>query len=383
MEHSGDLREEAMIWRILEKTDGKIIMHKSADQKFEWRKGHEGKYMFVDNSDVVKVIGGYDIIDTTEMNRWYGAISCLMHSNVLISSLEDSPLMMTGDRYQDPYRQTKFYDVIKSQARHFLARTRAIRICMVQLGINFEDVSLIPLDLDLERFKPRPKPINLFPEAENNKVVLYVGRLEWNKGVIQLVDQFAKVASKMPNVVLLIIGEPVQSADIIAYLNDRIKFHRLENKVKLLGYVNGDISQYYNLGDVFVSLQFRQYGWTFFEALASGLPIISNDIGVSGDYVVEGQNGFLAKRFNSVSDYMLEILQDDSKIKGMGKVSREIAEREHNPDEIFKEFMGLYDWMINTPRHPLPRNLDFGLISEQNIREWVRRYYLPMNSKPS
>lgn len=387
LEHEGDEREEYMLWKILEKMQGKIILPHSPPTSYRvggvetntsFRKGREHLYEYINPDEIGKAIENYDIVDTTEMNRWYGAEACKKHDNVVISSMEDSPLFMTGYGYEDAFRKLEYYNIIKEKANHFIARSEATRTCMIQIGFNFEDISVIHQPINLERFKPRQKPIDLVPETKDKKVVLYIGRLEWGKGIYQLIDQFAKVAKGIPEAFLLMIGQAKQSLEIEQYLRDRVKYHNIEDKVKMFGYVEGDIAPYYNLGDVFVSPQFRQeqYGWTFLEALASGLPIITNDVGTAREFITWNRNGYYLSSFNDMADYIKSVLALGG-LNEMGKKSREYAELNFNSETVAEEHISLYKQLLDSPhRKPLD------LIYENNIGEWMKKTYIPQYGKP-
>lgn len=387
LEHEGDEREEYMLWKILEKVQGKIILPHTPPTSYRvggvetntsFRKGKEHLYEYINPDEIGKTIENYDIVDTTEMNRWYGAEVCKKHDNVVISSMEDSPLFMTGYGYEDTFRKLEYYNIIKEKANHFIARSEATRTCMIQIGFNFEDISVIHQPINLERFKPKPKPIDLVPETKDKKVVLYIGRLEWGKGIFQLIDQFAKVAKDIPEAFLLMIGQAKQSPEIEEYLKERVKYHNIEDKVKMFGYVEGDIAPYYNLGDVFVSPQFRQeqYGWTFLEALASGLPIITNDVGTAREFISWNRNGYYLSSFNDMADYIKSVLSL-GEFNEMGKKSRECAELNFNPETVAEEHVSLYKRLLECPHR---KHVD--LTYEQDIGEWMKKTYIPQYGKP-
>ncbi len=386
LEHGGDAREEYMILKILEKVKGKIILPKEPSTPIReagkevdayWRKGHEDKYVFINNDEIGQVIQDYDVVDTTEMCRWYGAEACKWHDNVIVTTMETNPLFMSGLAYSDDRIDVSCYNLIRKQANRFVARTEATKNCMIQAGLYFEDINIIHLPINLEKFKPRPKQIDLVPEIEDKKVVLYIGRLEWGKGIYQLVDQFAKISKKIPEAFLLIVGQAVQSPEINQYLEDRIKYHNISNRTKMLGYVK-DVVPYYNLGDVFVSPQLRieQYGWTFLEALASGLPILSNNIGTSSEFIVNGKNGYLSSNFDDMSNGLVSILEmDDVDAENMKKFSRKYAEKYFNPVTIAKEHVDLYKDSVKTHRNHLDA------IYEDGISLWMKKYYIPTHKK--
>ena len=72
-----------------------------------------------------------------------------------------------------------------------------------------DNVTVIPVGIDTEMFKPMDKYAlrNKYQLNKNDKIVLYIGRYEKEKGLDLLVKAFKKVQSEITNSRLVLVGE--------------------------------------------------------------------------------------------------------------------------------------------------------------------------------
>lgn len=135
-----------------------------------------------------------------------------------------------------------------------------------------DEIKVIPPGVDLERFKPRKKDVDLLKELEipeNAQVVLGVGRVRSEKNFLMLLKAFAILNSK-PNVYLVIVGDGPQRLE----LQEKSKQLSIEEKTRFAGY-RKDVERFYSIADVFVlPSKYEGFGHVYLEAMASGVPCI-------------------------------------------------------------------------------------------------------------
>lgn len=91
-------------------------------------------------------------------------------------------------------------------AHSVVALNADVRARLLRIAPDIEPaVVTVPVGVDLELFHPAP----LQPSLTNGQVVGYVGRLSLEKGVHALLAAFAEVASRLPQVQLLFMGDGV------------------------------------------------------------------------------------------------------------------------------------------------------------------------------
>jgi glycosyltransferase involved in cell wall biosynthesis len=119
--------------------------------------------------------------------------------------------------------------------------------------------------------------------------LLFLGRLEPHKGLLDLLVAFRQLKQKIDAVSLLIVGDGSLS-DIV------IDESRLGHSVHYLGRLVGEhIWEAYALADIFVlPSHFEPWGLVINEAMASGLPVIVSDrVGCIDDLVLPQATGLV------------------------------------------------------------------------------------------
>ncbi|MFW9928939.1 MAG: glycosyltransferase family 4 protein [Candidatus Thorarchaeota archaeon] len=182
------------------------------------------------------------------------------------------------------------------------------------------------------------KNYNLFEK----KIILYVGRLVEEKGLIYLLEAYKEINSNF-KIALMIIGEGNQKK----YLLDFVKKHNLSD-VHFIGYVpNDELYHFYSLADIFVlpSIKTKTFqepwGLVINEAMNQGCPVITTNIvgaAISG-LVVNEQNGFIVQEKNSdaLKKAISFLLLNTSKLKEMGNDSLNKI-KDWNYDKAFEGF---------------------------------------------
>lgn len=123
--------------------------------------------------------------------------------------------------------------------------------------------------------------------AETDIALLYVGRLEPNKGIDDLLAAFALLNKRCPNAVLVVAGDGSMRGKIAAAASGG-------DRVRYLGHLTGDaVWRAYAIADLLVlPSRFEPWGLVVNEAMAAGLPVVVTDrVGCRTDLVREGATG--------------------------------------------------------------------------------------------
>lgn len=115
-----------------------------------------------------------------------------------------------------------------------------------------------------------------------------VGRQDENKNQIAILKSFARLYAEYSNIMLYLVGDGDEHQTLI----DSAKSLNIYDHVIFTGNV-GNTEDYYALSDCYVQSSHREaLPLTVLEAMATGLPVISTDVGGMKD-VVSNRNGFL------------------------------------------------------------------------------------------
>lgn len=145
--------------------------------------------------------------------------------------------------------------------------------------------------VDLSRFQPN-KEIKETLRSDLSipfqaRVCLFLGRINRDKGILDLVDAFKLAYQESPNLFLLIIGPDEFGLSRLI----RSKLAGYEHSYKLLDFVS-DAEKYYSAADFFCLPSYREgFPISILEAAASGIPSIGSDIYGINDALIDGVTG--------------------------------------------------------------------------------------------
>ncbi len=166
--------------------------------------------------------------------------------------------------------------------------------------------------------------------GEGEFVFLYVGRLNRDKGIPELVEAFGRVAEEIPCVKLLVVGPDEEGMEA------RMKESLYREKVVRVGYTKKP-EDFMVAGDAFVLPSHREgFGSTVIEAAAVGLPAIATRIYGLTDAVEDGVTGVLVGVNDPVglAGAMAGFAGDREGAKAMGQRAKQRALDEFSVDRV-------------------------------------------------
>jgi len=171
----------------------------------------------------------------------------------------------------------------------------------------------------LEEFRRR---LNL-----NGRVLLYAGAILNRRSIPEVIKAFGEVAKKVPEATLALVGENrtypwIDLPAVVASLG-------LENRVKLLGYVNDvDLVMLYNIAEIFVYLSsYEGFGLPPLEALACGTPVILQDTPVVREVFGNTVTMLPRAEVPLIAEAVIELLDDERKRREMVKRGTQLIRR--------------------------------------------------------
>ncbi len=198
-----------------------------------------------------------------------------------------------------------------------------LRDMLVDLGVQPRKLTVIYNGIDGQKFRPFDRGVcraklNLSSTA---KIILYVGNLKSDKGVVDLIQSFAKVAAGNSFAMLLYAGDGIARAEI-----ERLsKQFGLGEAIRFLGRVSHDaLPEWINAADV-LCLPSHHEGVpnVLLEAASCGVPSVATTVGGIPE-VVTPASGLLvaAGDVNALAGALTEALSrnwDRSKVQSAVK----------------------------------------------------------------
>ncbi len=178
-----------------------------------------------------------------------------------------------------------------------------------EFGIPEEKIKVIPIGVDLEIFHPleTKRARRNIGFADRGELVLYVGRLEWRKGIETLIHAVRALIDEHPDLKLYIVGGGRTKASIsleseeLRQNMDLIKKLHLEENIEFIGPRQQiELYQYYSAADIaVVPSYYEPFGITPLEAMACGTPVVASLTGGLQFTVHHGVTGYLAEPQNA------------------------------------------------------------------------------------
>ncbi len=202
--------------------------------------------------------------------------------------------------------------------------------------------------VDIERFSAAPETRKRIRGelgiGENQVVFIFLGRLNLDKGVMDLVAAFSKIIAGR-DVILLIAGpdEAGIKEKMLEALGEEQK------RLIFVGYTSRP-EDYMNAADVFCLPSYREgFGSVVIEAAAVGIPAVGSNIYGVSDAIADGLTGFLHEAGNpdDLAAKMAELADNPELRTQFGQNARRRAEElfpsERLSDALLEEYIKLLD----------------------------------------
>ena len=179
-------------------------------------------------------------------------------------------------------------------------------------GLPFEKINVIPNGVNLTMYSGIEKDFDFRRNyaADNEKIILYAGRLVYEKGVQYLVGAMPKILQNYHDAKLVIAGR----GGMIEDLKAQVEYLGLGNKVYFTGYMeHKSLCKLYKCADIAVfPSTYEPFGIVALEGMLAGNPVVVSDVGGLNEIVEHGVNGMksYAGNSNSIADSILTLLYD-------------------------------------------------------------------------
>jgi len=212
---------------------------------------------------------------------------------------------------------------------------------------SFENVLIISNGIDTKKFNPNvsgSKFKKAYGISENEKIILYLGRISAEKNIPFIVKSASLVVKKIKDVKFIIAGEGPAKGELISLINEM----KLNENFIFTGVLPSDLLlSTYAAANVFViSSHTDTQGLAILEAMSSGKPIVAAYSGVLGELVKDGRNGFTAKDVEDFAEKTIQILRDVNLERKMGEESRKMV-YDHSFERVGDQIAQLYNSLLS------------------------------------
>lgn len=214
---------------------------------------------------------------------------------------------------------------------------------------------LIPHGLeDMRKFVKNNKKLS---DNSDNIEILFVGRLEYRKGIDIIFECVPYICKKYNNVIFRFCGDntinmPNSETTYKDYFLS--KYNEFSERVIFEGYISDEeiIDRYSNC-DIFIApSRFESFGLIFLEAMIFSKPVIGTNIGGIPEVVENGVSGILIENENSenLKNALIKLIENKDIRESMGKNGRRIYEEKFTAEIVANKFIDYYKNILSCRR---------------------------------
>lgn len=214
----------------------------------------------------------------------------------------------------------------------YICPSRFLRRQMISRGFRAFKITMLP---NFIHTSPATQPLLA---NRPDRYLFCASRLEPDKGIFVLLE----AARLLPEIPLLIAGDGPAYSQMSAFLAR----HQLSN-VQLLGWQDEQrLSELFRgaTAGIIPSLLPENCPNVILESAAQSCPVIAGDVGGIGEFVQDGENGWLIRPglAEHLAQAMGEAFADPQRSASLGAAARQRVVQYHSPDVFYRSLMDIY-----------------------------------------
>lgn len=302
-------------------------------------------------TEIINKEGGFDVIHAHDWLVTYAAKS--------LKNAYDIPIVATihateAGRNSGIHDETQRYIndtewLLTYEATEVIVNSNYMKNEIQRLfGLPFDKINVIPNGINLSNFTGIERDYDFRRQyaMDNEKIILYVGRLVYEKGVQHLIAAMPKILSNYHDAKLIIAGRGGMMDELRAEANNL----GLNDKIYFTGYLNSkQVQKMYKCADVAVfPSTYEPFGIVALEAMLAGVPTVVSDVGGLDEIVTHGVDGMksYAGNANSIADSVTALLYDHQLAANVSKKAKQKVKEQFNWEKIAQDTHFTYEKAI-------------------------------------
>jgi glycosyltransferase involved in cell wall biosynthesis len=247
-----------------------------------------------------------------------------------------------------PYRLMIGTSIIRS-ADLLLPETNMEKKDLIRFGIPQNKMEVIPDTINPINYEKLPD-VNQFRQEyginTDEKMVLYVGRPVFEKGIDHLMLAMKHVIKKVKKAKLVVIGPHLRR---VSHLLRDLVPPDVRDHIVILGPVTEECKiSAYSAADVFVlPSRLELFSIVILEAAAAGVPIVCTRVGVAPEIVADNHNGLFVNFGNvdQISSAIIKILTDEN-FKNESKNNRKLILKKYDINKEIDQYEKIFTHLV-------------------------------------
>jgi glycosyltransferase involved in cell wall biosynthesis len=231
----------------------------------------------------------------------------------------------------DLFGKSRMLTAVSNHVFNELKKFYGLRREGVVLGNGVDETQFLPL---------------VSKAAGTGEYVLFVGRMDYRKGLFDLTRCAKYVCDERPDVSFVLVG----NGPLASSTNRESRRMGLEKNVVFAGYVSRRhlIQLYQNASVCVIPSHYEGLPTVMLEAMACGVPVVATNIGGHVDVISHGTNGYLvpAGSPKSMANTISMLLKSQELRAKIGRAARCTIEEKYTWDRISERMMHCYDRVL-------------------------------------
>jgi 1,4-alpha-glucan branching enzyme len=241
-----------------------------------------------------------------------------------------------------------FEERMMNRAQRLIAVSVFTRRELLQYyGTNPNKIRVIHNGVDTVKFQPAADKRRVKQELGFNPdepAILSVGRLYARKGLFTLIESIPAVVKRFPHTKFIISGKG-QSNEMAKLVAHAERLGVRGNMIFTGYYPDKKLPKLFQAADVFAfSTFYEHHPFAVLEAMATGLPVVTTNVGGIPETITDGKNGFMCQPFNAkqFSSRILYLLEHPAAAEEMANLARKTMVEQYAWNIVVKHAMAVY-----------------------------------------
>ncbi|KAA8964818.1 glycosyltransferase family 4 protein [Mycobacterium sp.] len=217
-------------------------------------------------------------------------------------------------------------------------------------GPGLAEITVIRNGIDASRWPFAPRRPRTGPPE-----LLFVGRLEYEKGVHDLIAALPRIRRTHPGTTLTIAGEGTQ----YGWLLEQVRKHRVRTATRFVGRLDHTelLAALHRADAAVLPSHYEPFGLVALEAAAAGTPLVTSNIGGLGEAVINDETGmsFPPGDVEQLARAVRAVLDDPAAAQRRARAARDRLTSDFDWGTVAEETAQVYLAAKRRERQPLPR----------------------------
>lgn len=248
---------------------------------------------------------------------------------------------------------------LANRADHLITCSAAMRTEVSHLfEVEPETITVLHNGIEPRRWRVRPAEVAEARQrhgAEDAPLLLFFGRLEWEKGVQDLIAALPRIRRSHPGTRLVVAG----TGSHAAWLADQARKHRVLRAIEFAGHLSDrELAAVLSAADaVVLPSRYEPFGIVALEAAAAGTPLVASTAGGLGEVVVDGKTGasFAPTDVDGLATAVRSVLDDPVASQRRAKAAKTRLGTDFDWGRIAEGTAAVYSAARIRPHGPLGR----------------------------